>query len=380
MGKVALHCLIARLPNPLVQVEVSLWFRDRLLLGGLQRFLEPARERIAARLFGLHGLVEQRVTARFFVRENPMRVVELGFVGAFDFDVSDDAPQSVVDDERRLAAGTSDFVFGSECSHRDPPSCAAHARRAKPGTMIRTCRATGWTSESSPTTSIGRAGWIGGPGRSASPRCLRAVGADIIALQEVVGPGLGGPGHAEEIGAALGMGWVMAPTRTLRRHQFGNVVLSRFPIRDHAQLDLSWKTCEPRNSQRVAIEIGPGRPLHVYNVHLGTALLERRYQAPRLAAWVQDRRIHGPKVVLGDFNEWGRGFVSDHLAERLKSVDLYPHLRRRRTYPGFFPLLHLDHIYFDGDIEIRRIELPRSRQALVASDHLPLVADLRCRC
>ena len=209
---------------------------------------------------------------------------------------------------------------------------------------------------------------------------LRAVDADIIALQEVVGPGLGGPGHAEEIGAALGMGWVMAPTRTLRRHHFGNVVLSRFPIRDHAQLDLSWKTCEPRNSQRVAIEIGPGRPLYVYNVHLGTALLERRYQAPRLAAWVQDRRIHGPKLVVGDFNEWGRGIVSDHLAERLKSVDLYPHLRRRRTYPGFFPLLHLDHIYFEGDIDIRRIELPRSRQALVASDHLPLVADLRCRC
>jgi len=72
--------------------------------------------------------------------------------------------------------------------------------------------------------------------------------------------------------------------------------------------------------------------------------------------------------------------VSDLLATRLKSVDLYPHLRRRRTYPGFFPVLHLDHIYFDGDVDVRRIELPRSRQALVASDHLPLVADVRCRC
>ena len=81
--------------------------------------------------------------------------------------------------------------------------------------------------------------------------------------------------------------------------------------------------------------------------------------------------------MLGDFNEWSRGLVTDILAERLQSVDLYPYLRRRRTYPGFFPLLHLDHIYFDGSIEIRQIDLPRSRLALVASDHLPLVADIR---
>lgn len=206
---------------------------------------------------------------------------------------------------------------------------------------------------------------------------LTALAPDVVALQEVVGPGLASPGHAEQIGALLGMGWVMAPTREVRRHQFGNVVLSRFPIREHAQCDLSWKTCQPRNAQRVAVELGPGRHLQVYNAHLGTALLERRYQAPKLAGWVQDLRNRDPKIVLGDFNEWGRGLVDDVLARRLASVDLFPFLRRRRTYPGFFPVLHLDHIYFAGAIEVRKIELPRTRLSLVASDHLPLVADLR---
>jgi endonuclease/exonuclease/phosphatase family metal-dependent hydrolase len=206
---------------------------------------------------------------------------------------------------------------------------------------------------------------------------LSAIAPDIAALQEVIGPGEHGPGHIEEIGAALGMGWVMAPTRDLRRHQFGNAVLSRYPIREHARLDLSWKTCEPRNSQRIAVDVGGARLLQVFNAHLGTALLERRYQAPRLAGWVHDRRVAGPKIVLGDFNEWGRGLVADVLAERLQSVDLFQYLRRRRTYPGFFPLLHLDHIYFEGDIDVRRVELPRARPALVASDHLPLVADIR---
>src|SRR5580765_1370336 len=69
---------------------------------------------------------------------------------------------------------------------------------------------------------------------------LRAINADVVALQEVVGPGLGGPGHAEEIGAALGMGWVFASTREHRRHQYGNVVLSRLPVGDHTQFDLTW--------------------------------------------------------------------------------------------------------------------------------------------
>ena len=87
---------------------------------------------------------------------------------------------------------------------------------------------------------------------------LRRIDADIVALQEVVGAGPRGASHIEQIGAALGMGWVMAPTRQLRGHQFGNVVLSRFPIRDHAQLDLSWRTAEPRNCQRVDIDLGPG--------------------------------------------------------------------------------------------------------------------------
>src|SRR3954469_1591831 len=59
---------------------------------------------------------------------------------------------------------------------------------------------------------------------------LRAIDADVIALQEVVGAGPHGGGHAEAIGALLGMGWVMTSARLLRGHQFGNAVLSRLPI------------------------------------------------------------------------------------------------------------------------------------------------------
>ena len=214
------------------------------------------------------------------------------------------------------------------------------------------------------------------PARTAD--VIRSIEPDIVALQEVVGAGPHTAGHAEEIGALLGMGWVMAPVRQLRGCQFGNVVLSRFPINEHSQYDLSWKTCEPRGCQRVHVRIGDDT-LHLYNVHLGTAFLERRHQAGRLSAIVHDKRIGNPKVVLGDFNEWMRGLATQMLSERLQSVDLRAHLRRRRTYPGVFPVLHLDHIYYEGQVEVTKVELPRTRLSLMASDHLPLVAELRVK-
>jgi endonuclease/exonuclease/phosphatase family metal-dependent hydrolase len=205
---------------------------------------------------------------------------------------------------------------------------------------------------------------------------IRAIDPDLIALQEVIGAGPSSAGHAEELGALLGMGWVMAPVRHLRGCLFGNVILSRHPIVHHTHYDLSWKTCEPRGCQRVDVALGDDR-LHNYNVHLGTAFHERRHQAERLGTIVHDRRVGVPKVVLGDFNEWTKGLVTEILSQRLQSIDLRTHLRRRRTYPGVFPVLHLDHIYYEGTVEVEKLELPRTRLSLMASDHLPLVADLR---
>lgn len=204
---------------------------------------------------------------------------------------------------------------------------------------------------------------------------LASLDADVIALQEVVGRGSDEDGQAAELGARLGMGWVMDSVRLLRGKAYGNVVLSRFPIAATTRCNLSCDKREPRGCVRVDVDVH-GQSLHVFNVHLGTAVFERRKQAPRLAAFVADEEVPGPKVLLGDFNEWVKGLTSKTLGAMLEGVDLSHHLRRRRTYPGVLPMFHLDHIYVAGGLRVEKVSLSRNKLTLVASDHLPLVADV----
>jgi endonuclease/exonuclease/phosphatase family metal-dependent hydrolase len=127
---------------------------------------------------------------------------------------------------------------------------------------------------------------------------------------------------------------------------------------------------------RVDLELD-GRLLHLFNVHLGTMPRERRTQGANLVseAILRHKALNSPRIVVGDFNEWIAGPTTRLLREEMQSVDLKRFTRRRRTYPGILPLVHLDHIYYDRDFELRQFRIHRSRTALVASDHLPLVAE-----
>jgi endonuclease/exonuclease/phosphatase family metal-dependent hydrolase len=87
--------------------------------------------------------------------------------------------------------------------------------------------------------------------------------------------------------------------------------------------------------------------------------------------------ISGPRIVLGDFNDWTHGLVTRTLSTEFRFSDLAERLPRTRSYPALLPLLHLDHIYFDHHLHSYRAQIQRDRLSLVASDHLPLVADLR---
>jgi endonuclease/exonuclease/phosphatase family metal-dependent hydrolase len=214
------------------------------------------------------------------------------------------------------------------------------------------------------------------PGRIAS--VLKNLNPDIVALQEIVGAGPRGRGQEEEIGEILRMRPLLEPALLLRGHPYGNALLSRFPIKNHAACDLSQKNLEPRFCQRVDLLID-GHPVHLYNVHLGTSWKERERQAKQLASFLSDPSVKGPKILLGDFNEWFKGPATQTLCETFQSLDIRPFLKWPKTYPGFLPVFQIDQMYYKGPVQIVKVEAPRNWSTMIASDHMPLVAELKIR-
>ena len=210
-------------------------------------------------------------------------------------------------------------------------------------------------------------------------RVLKEIQADVIALQEVVSLGGSAPeeDQAQYLADALDRFQVMGETRKHGGGSYGNITLSRWDFELVRRLSLSVSRREERGLLRTDIRVG-GILLHIFNVHLGTGHGERRQQAARLLGddALRAPDITGPRVVLGDFNEWTTGRVTQALSAEFHLTDLRVHLLRTRTYPAVLPLFHLDHIYFDHHFRVEKAFFHRTRLALIASDHLPLVADL----
>jgi endonuclease/exonuclease/phosphatase family metal-dependent hydrolase len=210
---------------------------------------------------------------------------------------------------------------------------------------------------------------------------LEEVGADVIALQEVVNVEGAAPelDQARYLAGKLGLSYAIGEARELRGGRYGNVVLSRFPMRIVCNHDITVRGRERRAVLHMDVEVEGCGTLHVFNVHLGTSFVERRHQGRRLVDQqvLMNQDLKGAKILLGDFNEWTPGLASQLVAAHLKSVDVQSYFRRRHTYPGVFPFLHLDHIYYDERLTLEKLLVHRTRLAVMASDHLPLVADFR---
>jgi endonuclease/exonuclease/phosphatase family metal-dependent hydrolase len=211
---------------------------------------------------------------------------------------------------------------------------------------------------------------------------LYELNADILCLQEVVNDPTGDPqwnqAHAiadafPRFHAAFGV------NRPFHDGTYGNMTLSRFPIVSWKNHDLSRERREPRGVLQTEIEVASGFVMHVFNVHLGTGHMERRYQARKLLnpEVLEQSDLNGPRLVLGDFNEWIRGLTTQLLKSTFKTFRPRHAAQFPRTFPGMLPLVSLDHCYFDHPLELQSSELWRSRTALWASDHLPLVAEFR---
>lgn len=188
---------------------------------------------------------------------------------------------------------------------------------------------------------------------------------DIVALQEVDSRGArnGDPFHLLQ--SALGHYGVGAKSIVTQDGEYGQMLMSRWPIRDMAIRDISYGEREPRRAIRCCIRTPQG-PLHVVATHLGLSIHERRDQARSLLALIGD---DVPLVLLGDFNDW---FWPGSIRRMLARV--LPDRSRARTFPSRLPLLRLDRIY----CRPRGILLQTwtDGQARHISDHLPVIGDL----
>ena len=207
------------------------------------------------------------------------------------------------------------------------------------------------------------------PDRTAA--VLRELGADIIGLQEIdARPRRGGDcDQRAHLAAATGLAAVPDDTRDRHRGRFGNVLLTRFPVRAVRHVDLSVAPYEPRGAidAELAVE---GRRLRVVVTHLGLRAGERREQIERLLdALAAVPSAADAMLVIGDLNEWrGRGGGLSMLDRRIGKAPARP------TFPAWLPVLPLDRIYAGGEAKLRGVSVHRSTLARVASDHLPLRA------
>ena len=209
-------------------------------------------------------------------------------------------------------------------------------------------------------------------------RILQELDADVIGMQEIldVRDGPAELDQARHLADSLpGYTWCVGENRPLHGGAYGNMTLSRIPVKSFHNYDLTHLRREPRGCLRVDLKLDVLSTIHVFNLHLGTGFRERRHQGRALVDLLGKDVRTGPRIIFGDFNEWTRGLTTRSMARHFNTFEPKTMLKRTRTYPGFFPILHLDHFYYDPTLHLERIHLVSSPEARIASDHLPLVAD-----
>jgi endonuclease/exonuclease/phosphatase family metal-dependent hydrolase len=195
---------------------------------------------------------------------------------------------------------------------------------------------------------------------------------DIVALQEIDSR-RARAAHIDNpfdvLQQALGEHGVDARSVTTADGDYGQALISRWPMLNTEIHDLSYPEREPRRAICSDIQT-PAGPLRVIATHLGLSLRERRSQAIALLKMLG--AVRHTTVALGDFNDWfWAGSVRRSLARAL------PAFTRHATFPSTWPLFQLDRIYLWPPPALvgSRTDL----EARAISDHLPVIADIRIR-
>ncbi len=203
-------------------------------------------------------------------------------------------------------------------------------------------------------------------------KVIEALGADVVVLQEA-DHRLGRrpaalPRHLIESetdydivplgGSEVSLGW------------HGNAVLVRRGIVVSATEQYDLPGLEPRGA--VSVTLGDAAPLRVVGVHLGLLRPSRRKQLQNLRDRLDDH--HGSRtLILGDFNEWSDRQIHAPLAPDYALAHMRP------SFPAALPLAQLDRIAHGRDLDILATGVAPGHGAKIASDHLPIWAEVAAR-
>lgn len=228
---------------------------------------------------------------------------------------------------------------------------------------------------------------VGMDGQVSPERIARLIARhapDVVALQELDVSRLrtGGIDQAHQIAQLLEMDFHFHPTLRLEEELYGDAILTHLPmrlvkagglpgLRDRPDL-------EPRGALWVAIDLG-GVEVQIVNTHLGLRARERLAQTDALLGpeWLGHPDCRPPVVLCGDFNALPSSRVCRKVRGQLRDAqqELHGH-RPKSTWFGRYPSARIDHVFVDPVTRVVDVSVPRSELARVASDHLPVIAEL----
>ncbi|MBN9670340.1 endonuclease/exonuclease/phosphatase family protein [Roseibium aggregatum] len=150
----------------------------------------------------------------------------------------------------------------------------------------------------------------------------------------------------------------------------GNALLIRksIGILDHRRIDLP--TLEPRGAVAADLTVG-GEKIRIAAMHLSLVGHFRKKQVASLMHQLHEHLDYLPTVLIGDLNEWRDGSKSLKLFEQHYEVTT-----PGRSFPSPMPVGSLDRIITSPEFTVRRAGVHKSKTARVASDHLPVWAEL----
>jgi endonuclease/exonuclease/phosphatase family metal-dependent hydrolase len=214
---------------------------------------------------------------------------------------------------------------------------------------------------------------------------IASLEVDVIGLQELDlnRRRSAGVDQAGLIADQLGWHRYFHPALRIADEYYGDAILSRYPMRLRQAQELpsvTTRVCpESRAAIWVEVETSIGA-VQVINTHLGLGRRERLMQAQVLAGpqWLGSVAPGDPVVLMGDFNSLPRSPPFQVLARLLRDTRLFlSPLPALNTFPTRFPMLAVDHIFVNEQLHVDRVTVVRDNQTRIASDHFPVVADLR---